>query len=123
MTWKNTLKQELKLSGAEALRQLGFSKNTVRRVLGLSPLEVHILSEREKVTTAFWYGILRRDRWTCYLRISPKCPMQNWENKEQGKPKMQVEHVIPVSKWGYTTRENCKAACQPCNLMKGVRIL
>lgn len=105
------------------MRQLGFPKGVLRRTLGLSPLEIHVLTEREKVTTSFWYDILRRDQWRCYLRISPDCPGQNWENKEWGKPKMEVEHVVPVSKWGYTTSENCKSACKPCNLMKGVRIL
>ena len=41
-------------------------------------------------------------------------------SKDNGK--LTVDHVIPQSKGGRSTFENCVAACRPCNLKKGHRI-
>lgn len=34
-----------------------------------------------------------------------------------------IDHVVPVSKGGKTTWENCVAACQDCNFSKGDKII
>jgi len=47
-----------------------------------------------------------RDRFTCmYCGAS-------------GKIKLDIDHVIPVSKGGKSTFENCVTSCQPCNHKK-----
>jgi len=38
-----------------------------------------------------------------------------------GKEKLSIDHIIPKSKGGKMTFENCVAACKTCNLKKGGR--
>ena len=38
-----------------------------------------------------------------------------------GKEKLSIDHIIPKSKGGKMTFENCVAACRVCNLKKGGR--
>ena len=51
-------------------------------------------------------NILRRDNYTC----------QYCGNREQT---LTVDHIIPKSRGGSTTRSNVVVACKPCNLSKG----
>lgn len=39
------------------------------------------------------------------------------------KSQLTIDHVVPVSKGGKTTFENCVTACQPCNNKKNDRTL
>lgn len=48
--------------------------------------------------------VLVRDGYTCYW-----C----------GAPGNTIDHIIPWSKGGRTTMENCVSACQECNGMRG----
>ncbi len=56
-------------------------------------------------------GVHRRDRFTCQycgVKLSAK--------------ELQVEHVVPRSRGGPTTWENCVAACAECNQQKADRL-
>ncbi len=54
-------------------------------------------------------NVLVRDSFTCmYCGAS-------------GKIKLDVEHIIPSSRGGKTTFDNCVASCKPCNSNKGSR--
>jgi len=62
--------------------------------------------ERNKVTPEFRQKIYEMDGGQCvYCGQYPKKPV--------------IEHVIPVSRGGETTIENCITACRKCNLKKG----
>ena len=55
-------------------------------------------------------GILDRDRWTCqYCGHAP------------GRGNLTVDHILPRSRGGPTSWENCVAACTHCNQRKGNR--
>jgi len=54
--------------------------------------------------------VLTRDKFTCQY-----CKKRN--------VKMTIDHVIPQSKGGKSTWENCVAACIPCNKRKGNKSL
>jgi len=53
-------------------------------------------------------NVVQRDLFTC----------QYCGHKEK---KMTIDHVVPISRGGKTTFENCVAACKPCNNTKGDR--
>ena len=58
------------------------------------------------------YNIFLRDQFTC----------QYCEQQLPHKNKCTVDHVIPVSRGGRTTWENCVTACGPCNVDKGNKL-
>lgn len=37
--------------------------------------------------------------------------------------KMHLDHIIPISRGGNNTKDNCQALCGPCNLTKHAKIL
>jgi hypothetical protein len=54
--------------------------------------------------------VLKRDRFTCqYCGVQP------------GVRALTVDHVMPKSRGGGTTWENCVASCEPCNARKADR--
>jgi 5-methylcytosine-specific restriction endonuclease McrA len=55
-------------------------------------------------------GVLDRDRWTC-----------QYCGRNPGRGKLSVDHVVPRSKGGQTSWDNCVAACTHCNQRKGDR--
>jgi 5-methylcytosine-specific restriction endonuclease McrA len=55
-------------------------------------------------------GLLQRDRWTCQYCQRPM--------RTGG---LTIDHVLPRSRGGDTSWENCVAACAPCNSRKGDR--
>ena len=55
-------------------------------------------------------GLLQRDRFTCqYCRA------------HLGRADLTIDHVLPSSRGGETTWENCVLACASCNCKKGNR--
>ncbi len=61
--------------------------------------------ERAKMTTTLRYSILKRDNFKCLI-----CG----RGSEDG-VKLQVDHIIPVSKGGKTVEENLRTLCKDCN--------
>lgn len=55
-------------------------------------------------------AVFQRDRYTCQYCQSVLRP-----------EKLTIDHVLPRSRGGRTSWENCVAACVPCNLAKGSR--
>lgn len=113
------MKQELKLLLAEALIQiLGWRKEAfVFGLLHLDTRQRNIVRERAKMTIKLWFAVLRDGRWTC-----AKCGVRNWKNKEWGRPKMEVDHVVSLYNWGKTEWRNLQVLCAPHNKQKGTRI-
>src|SRR2546429_8852601 len=90
----------------------------IHKAMGLIPLAVHILTQREKMTAQLWYQVMWDDDWTCQC-----CHIRNYLNKDPGKPKIEADHKLALFNWGYTVRDNMQALCKPCNRWKGVKIL
>mgnify|MGYP003302227422 CR=1 FL=1 len=63
------------------------------------------------MTDSLRYDIMKRDRFKCVLCGS---------SASDGAV-LHVDHIIPVSKGGYTTEDNLVAACARCNLSKGAK--
>ena len=64
--------------------------------------------EKEKLSPSLRYEILKRDGFVCSI-----CGRGKEDNV-----KLQVDHIMPVSKNGKTTRENLRALCSDCNIGK-----
>ncbi len=58
-------------------------------------------------------NVLYRDDFTCQY-----CGFKGEHNTTMKHKKMTIDHVVPVSKGGRTTFENCVAACGECNSKK-----
>ncbi|HEV7282021.1 MAG TPA: HNH endonuclease [Pirellulaceae bacterium] len=76
--------------------------------------EVVTLTRYDRVPTATVSltkrNIFKRDRFTCqYCGIQP------------GKDELTIDHIVPRSRGGVTSWENCVLACGPCNRRKGDR--
>ena len=71
-----------------------------------------IKRERSKVTSTLRYDVLKRDHFTCKM-----CGATVKDGI-----KLQVDHIIPVSKGGKTTMSNLQTLCQRCNRGKSNKI-
>lgn len=59
----------------------------------------------------FRLAILGRDKYRCQLQLKP-CTEQATE----------VDHIVPLARGGAKyDPANCRAACKPCNLVRGDR--
>ena len=67
---------------------------------------------RNKVTSTLRYEVLKRDHFTCKM-----CGATVKDGI-----KLQVDHIIPVSKGGKTTMSNLQTLCQRCNQGKSNKI-
>jgi hypothetical protein len=66
--------------------------------------------DQQKIPLRLRYNVLRRDSFKCVLcgnspATDPKC-------------KLQVDHIIPLSKNGKTAQDNLRTLCEHCNLGK-----
>lgn len=69
--------------------------------------------QRRMLTPKLRYEILQRDNFTCVL-----CG----RSSERDGVKLEVDHIVPVSKGGRTERGNLRTLCWDCNRGKGSRI-
>lgn len=72
-----------------------------------SPTKEWVAQERAKLTAALRYFILKRDGFRC-----SKCGRSAVEDNYV---RLEVDHVIPVSRGGKTVEENLKTLCRDCN--------
>lgn len=93
------------------------SKETIRNFEGTTSVIVPAVIKLVKFITGIYRAkvafskknILIRDHYTCAYCSSEE--------------DLTVDHVIPSSKGGKTTWENCVCCCQPCNYKKGNKTL
>lgn len=95
------------------LESIGIPKYWVGRLFGLSPRNLHILRERARMTRKLWLKVMYRDKWRCQIRHTQTCMYKAQD----------VDHIIPLAKFGRTEESNLQAACHPCNMWKGTKIL
>lgn len=118
------LKQELASFGIVVINAIPIlpsfvKKWLIRHVVGLTPLQAHILVERAKMwkpyggSKTLWQYIMKRDNRVCQIRTKGVCTIVA----------TQIDHVVPVFLFGTSTPGNLQAACQPCNRLKGIKIL
>lgn len=70
------------------------------------PSEEWMYEERKKLTSALRYKILKRDNYRCQL-----CGAVGTDKDVQ----IEVDHKIPISKWGKTEESNLWTLCKKCN--------
>lgn len=70
------------------------------------PTDEWIYDERKKLTAGLRYLIIRRDGFRCKL-----CGASGTDEGI----KLEVDHVIPVIKWGKTEESNLQTLCRECN--------
>ncbi len=59
--------------------------------------------------------IFERDNWTCGICKNPIDSKLKWPNSLS----VSLDHIIPLSRGGTHTKENCQAAHLACNIQKG----
>jgi HNH endonuclease len=130
-------KQELASFGIVAINAIPIfpsfvKKWLIRHVIGLTPLQAHILVERaamyKPITVrirlkngsyvnrkwkTLWQYIMWRDERQCQIRTKGICITVA----------TQVDHVVAVFRFGRSIPSNLQAACQPCNRLKGISII
>jgi hypothetical protein len=73
------------------------------------PSDEWMYEERIKLTAGLRWIILRRDNFKCTA-----CG----KGADDG-IKLEVDHIVPVEKWGKTEESNLRALCKDCNRGKG----
>jgi hypothetical protein len=76
----------------------------------VKPSREWMYQERIKLTAGLRWIILRRDGFKCTV-----CG----KGSEDG-VKLEVDHIVPIEKWGKTEESNLRALCKDCNRGKGV---
>lgn len=104
---------ELKLFVAEILRQFKMPKWMIFKVLGFTKYQIHVFNERAKVTKDLWFKVMKYHNWKCAC-----CGLQNFFNENMFIDKMELDHIQPVSRWGYSTWNNLQVLCRKCNRSK-----
>jgi 5-methylcytosine-specific restriction endonuclease McrA len=86
------------LEHAEEIRQKGIINHRLRRVAKVEPAVV-----------------FERDGWRCGVCGNPVDPSLKWPNLMAAT----MDHVVPISKGGPHSYENCQLAHSLCNIRKG----
>lgn len=115
------MKLELKLWLAEFLSQIHPSEKKrwyyYKRARYLTAYREHRNYQRNQITEGnykLWIQVLTEGDYTCR-----RCRVRNYLNKDPYKPKMEVDHIVPIAKWGTSHRSNLQVLCRPCNQKKG----
>lgn len=118
--WIDAFKQQIQPGFflATGLEQIAprFFRNAIKELRGWTKRQLHIFTERLKMTKALWLEVAKEYKWTCLC-----CSRQNLYNREIGKIKMEVDHIKPLYLFGLTVRANLQLLCSVCNKRKGVR--
>lgn len=73
--------------------------------------EIIVLSEYGEVPLRHMnyskFSIFKRDKYTC-----------QYCGSQPGRERVTIDHVVPKSRGGKTTWENCVTSCEPCNANK-----
>jgi hypothetical protein len=71
------------------------------------PTSEWMATERAKLSAGLRYAILKRDGFRCIL-CGKDASSENYV-------KLEVDHIIPVSRWGRTVESNLRSICRDCN--------
>jgi DNA-binding Lrp family transcriptional regulator len=122
-------------SASNIANQMGMSKGTVRQKLKHldnsgwivrnqwksgtnyiiqpdSPPDTTPDDPRNQMTDSLRQKVLKRDYWTC--QNCGATPQDSWDDP----PKLEVDHIVPVSKGGMSHLDNLQVLCRECNLEK-----
>lgn len=80
----------------------------------------HAASRRARILEAFVENfsheeIFERDDWVCQLCGVPVDPELVWPDRLSAS----LDHIVPLSRGGFHSRENCQLAHLVCNIRKG----
>ena len=78
-----------------------------------TPSDEWMACERSKLSAGLRYAILKRDNFAC-------CLCGRSASRENG-VKLEVDHIVPVNKWGRTVEDNLQTLCRDCNKGKSDR--
>ncbi|MGK5090429.1 SNF2-related protein [Deltaproteobacteria bacterium TL4] len=79
----------------------------------IKPPSEWVNNERQKLTQKLRYHILKRDQSRCVV-----CGKSSVTDKVV----LEIDHIIPISKWGKTEPRNLRAVCRECNRGKGAHL-
>lgn len=103
---------ELKGSDLTALLLIMFGDDNKELLMqsfenGKSIFNKRISLKKEKIPSEVRWSVWERDNFTC-----KHCGTRR---------NLSIDHIIPESKGGQTTIENCQTLCKTCNSKKGAR--
>jgi len=84
-----------------------------REIQAESPTDEWMANERSKLTAGLRYIILKKDGFRCV-----RCGRSAVDDNHV---KLEVDHKLPVSKWGLTVEDNLETLCRECNRGKSHR--
>jgi len=118
------IKLKQKLSYARDVIKAQESQKTIDEKLSIKgftylpenekPSDLWMYDERRKLTAGLRFIIFQRDNFKCKL-----CGASGVESKVR----LEVDHIIPISKWGRTEELNLQTICRECNIGKRDQII
>ncbi|UCF92050.1 MAG: HNH endonuclease [Desulfobacterales bacterium] len=91
------------------------SENTVRCSSGIE-LRIPAVMKLVKLIRTIYRTGVSYNKKNVLIRDGFKCAYCGARNE-----RLTVDHIVPKSRGGHDTFENCVAACRPCNRKKGHR--
>ena len=110
VTWKRAIRLVIK-GKTEVLK---YGDKILKRVDG-SIMRVPSVMKLMKVIRLIYKHKVPYSKKNIHIRDNNKCVYCGSKND------LTIDHVIPISKGGKTSFENCVAACKDCNNKKGSR--
>lgn len=77
---------------------------------------LYVLTRQERFLNLRTFD--QRTRRAAYESQQGRCPLCGMTYKYE---EMEADHIIPWSKGGHTTADNCQMLCRECNRMKGAK--
>ena len=93
---------------------LKWSDNVVRNCEGKVITKIPLVMRLVKIVRMIYKNKVPFSKRNIFVRDGYKCVYCGVKEK-----RLTIDHVIPQSRGGKTTFDNCVAACRPCNHSKG----
>lgn len=113
VSWKRAICLLLK-EKAEVLKH---SNKIIRNIKGEEIIKIPLVIKLIKIVRLIYRNRVPFSKRNIMVRDGYKCMYCGCTNTF-----LTIDHVIPISRNGKNTFENCTTACQPCNNKKGNRI-
>ena len=111
--WKRAIRLMVKQK-AEVLK---FSAREIRNGEGIVVTRVPLVMRLIKIIRMIYKNKVPYSKRNIFVRDNYQCVYCGTNEKI----KLTIDHVIPRSRGGKSTFDNCVASCRPCNLKKGHR--